>query len=224
MTTKNNNNLLEFDEKLRKKHGNFIIGIDEVGRGSVAGPIVAGAVCFSPNTVIPDLNDSKSLTEKLREQIYEEIISKALVYCTEFIYPEEIDEKGLTWANKECMKRAALKIKNQIGEASLFIIDASPLNSFLVPQIMFKKADNISQSVAGASIIAKVERDHYMKEVLDKKYPGYDFANSKGYIGPKHKAAIKQLGLIKGVHRFSYHLKFPKEFSQISILDLKPRG
>ena len=105
-------------------------------------------MCFPINTIIPDLNDSKTLTEKLREQIYEEIILKALAYCTEFIYPEEIDEKGLTWANKECIKRVALNIKNQVGEASLFIIDASPSNSSLIPQIMLKKADQY-KSICG---------------------------------------------------------------------------
>jgi ribonuclease HII len=197
--------LKAFDDELREQYGSIIVGCDEAGRGSLAGPIAACAVVLPANQRINGLDDSKKLSHVKRLQLSKIIKEVALSWHVEMIEADEIDEKGLTWANSQVMLRAAQKVTEDLGKIDLYIIDQSPKFE-LKPHIMMPKADGISLSVAAASVLAKTTRDLLMIE-LNKTYTGYDLDNSKGYISPAHKEGIEKRGLVKGLHRFSYNIK-----------------
>lgn len=198
--------LLEFDQKLRKQYGPCLVGIDEAGRGAGASVIVAAAVCLPPNTIIEGLNDSKQLTPEKRIELDKQIRNKALAFDIQEISAEQIDTKGIQWANKHVMLRAAHAVQDKLNrEVDLYIVDESPCTR-LDPMVKFPKADGKSLSVAAASVLAKVYRDALMDE-LAKIYPNYHLDISKGYLTPEHKEAIQKFGLIKGLHRFSYNIK-----------------
>lgn len=196
--------LHEFDNDLRHQYGQIIVGIDEVGRGAVAGPIAAAAVILKPDANIVGLTDSKKLTAAKREALYPIIKANALAYDIQYIAADLIDEFGLTWANQEVMLRAAMKVTQSVEKVDLYVIDQSPQFN-LKPNMMFPKADSRSLSVAAASVLAKVWRDNYMIDTA-KLYPQYKWEDSKGYINSEHKEAIVKYGKIHGLHRFSYNL------------------
>ena len=186
--------LKKFDDELRLKYGRYIAGIDECGRGSLAGPLVAACV-----------NDSKKLSQKKREELYDKIITSCISYGLTEISAEEIDEKGIQEANLNAMISSASKAIKYIDELPhLYIIDQGPKNN-LHPQLMIPKADSTSLAVAAASIIAKVHHDRVLAK-LHEDYPEYDLISNKGYITAKHKEAIVKFGL-QHFHRKSYQIK-----------------
>lgn len=176
-----------------------IAGIDEAGRGPLAGPVVAAAVILPPDVEIPGINDSKKLTEKKREHYYEEIRNKALAFGTGMAEPEEIDSINILQASLRSMERA---VNNLSEHPDFLLIDGINTINISVQQKAVKKGDSLSISIAAASIIAKVTRDHIMK-AYHKKYPLYDFASHKGYGSKSHKGALATFGP-SPIHRKSF--------------------
>lgn len=189
--------LYEFDKSIR--NGRVICGVDEAGRGPLAGDVYAAAVIFDEDTVIDGINDSKKLSEKKREVLFDEIIEKAKAYCIATASIEEIEQLNILNAAMLAMKRAVegLKIKPQLA-----LIDGNKSPDIDIPAETVIKGDAKSQSIAAASILAKVARDRYMKE-LDKKYPQYQFSKHKGYGTKLHYEMIEKYG-ISPVHRPSF--------------------
>ncbi|MBR4292196.1 MAG: ribonuclease HII [Clostridia bacterium] len=182
----------------------IICGVDEVGRGPLCGDVYAAACILPRGLVIEGLNDSKKLSEKRREAIYEEIKANAIAYAVATATPEEIDEINILNAAMLAMRRAieALNVK-----PTLALIDGNTLRDFGVPAIAVIGGDAKSPSIAAASILAKVERDRYCLE-LEKQYPGYGIAKHKGYPTKAHMDAVRELGP-SPCHRKSF-LKFLK--------------
>ena len=180
-----------------------VCGIDEVGRGPLAGPVVAGAVILSPDCEILYLNDSKKLSEKKRELLYDEIMEKAVATGIGVISPARIDEINILQATYEAMRMAISNLKVQ---PSVLLNDAVTIPLVEIPQIPIIKGDAKSVSIAAASIIAKVTRDHMMVE-YEEIYPGYSFASNKGYGSAQHIAALKELGPTP-IHRQSFIKNF----------------
>ena len=188
----------------------IILGIDEVGRGPYAGPLVIGA-CILPknrkeNPWIDELNDSKKLSEKKREELYEIIKKEAPASATGWVSSEELDEIGMSAALKLATRRAVEQIREKKVPFTEIIIDG--ISNFLVGTTLenhvttMKKADFLIKEVSAASIVAKVERDNYMKN-LAKKYPGYGFEKHVGYGTAAHQKAMEELGLTPE-HRRSF--------------------
>ena len=181
----------------------YICGIDEVGRGPLAGPVVAGAVILPKSCDILYLNDSKQLSEKKREELYEVIMEKAVSTGLGFVTPRRIDEINILQATYEAMRMA-------IGELDpspdLLLNDAVTIPGVTIRQVPIIKGDAKSISIAAASIIAKVTRDRLMTE-YEKTYPGYGFASNKGYGSAEHIAAIQKLGPTP-IHRRSFIKNF----------------
>ena len=184
----------------------FICGIDEVGRGPFAGPVVAGAVILPKTEEILYLNDSKKLSEKKREELYDIIMDKAVAVGLGMETNEVIDEINIKRATHSAMRKAIKDLKNpKTGEMytpDILLVDAEHIPDVDIRQVGIIKGDAKSVSIAAASIIAKVTRDRMMVE-YDKIYPGYDFAGNKGYGTAAHIAAIKELGMTP-IHRRSF--------------------
>lgn len=207
-------NLYKFEEKLYDLGFHSICGVDEAGRGPLAGPVCVAA-CILPEFVrIEGLNDSKKLTEKKREMLYKEIIKKAISYKVVFISEEEIDELNIYQATKKGMLEAILGLKIPADYA---LIDAMPLSELKLPHDSIVHGDALSASIAAASILAKVTRDHYMDK-MDIKYPNYGFKNHKGYGTRAHMEALEKFGPCK-IHRKTFY-PVSKYFSKQLSLDL----
>lgn len=192
--------MLNFEENYYTEKVNFIVGVDEAGRGPLCGPVVA-ACCILPKDYKNDhINDSKKLSEKKREIAYKEIIKNALDYGIGIVDAKRIDEINIYEATKEAMHIAISKLKISYD---LILTDAMKLQNEKVEVIPLIKGDAKCECIAAASIIAKVTRDHILEE-YDKKYPQYGFKSHKGYGTKKHIEAIKQYGIIKDFHRESY--------------------
>lgn len=181
----------------------YICGIDEAGRGPLAGPVVAGAVVLGPETEILYLNDSKKLSEKKREILYDEIREKAVAVGVGIVSPARIDEINILQATYEAMRMAvdSLEVRPDI-----LLNDAVMIPEIEIMQVPIIKGDQKSVSIAAASIIAKVTRDRLMTE-YDKVIPGYDFARHKGYGTKKHIEALKELGP-SPIHRTTFIKNF----------------
>lgn len=177
----------------------LIVGIDEAGRGPLAGPVYAAAVLFDPSFKNEEINDSKKLTPKEREKLFPLIESKALAYGIASVSAAEIDRINIYEATKVCMKKALAQIS---AKYDLVITDAMPLEG-VEPLVAMIRGDGQCLNVAAASILAKVSRDHEMM-ALDRLYPRYGFARHKGYGTKEHLAALAQYGPILGVHRLTY--------------------
>ena len=171
----------------------LICGIDEAGRGPLAGPVAAGAVILPRDCTILYLNDSKKLSEKRREELFLEIKEKALAWNVAVVSPARIDEINILQATYEAMP-------------DLLLNDAVTIPGMEIPQIPIVKGDAKSVSIAAASILAKVTRDHLMAE-YDKLYPGYGFAKHKGYGTAAHIAALRELGP-SPIHRRTFIKNF----------------
>ena len=182
----------------------MLCGIDEVGRGPLAGPVCAGAVVLPPEKELLYLNDSKKLTEKKREELYDVITKEALAYATAFVSPARIDEINILQATYEAMTQAVQTLCNYLGQApGALLIDAVRVPQLSqYRQISIVKGDAKSASIAAASIVAKVERDRLMED-YDRVYPGYGFASNKGYGAAEHIAALKRLGPLP-IHRKTF--------------------
>ena len=188
--------LCEFDRRQAiKQESNFLIGIDEAGRGPLAGPVVACA-CFIPPSVVQhfgNVNDSKKLTEAKREEIFKQLTSgSGVLYGVGFATAQEIDELNILQATFLAMRRAAQKFLKMPDSCAL-IDGPYPVKDLPLKQAPIIDGDAKSLAIAAASIIAKVTRDHYMA-VLDTLYPGYDFGGHKGYGTAKHMQALRELG------------------------------
>lgn len=181
----------------------YICGIDEVGRGPLAGPVVAGAVILDPQVDILYLNDSKQLSAAKREQLYEEIKEKAIAYSIGVVSPARIDEINILQATYEAMRIAVngLQVTPEVLLNDAVIIPGLPMI-----QEKIIKGDARSLSIAAASILAKVERDRMMVE-YDKLYPGYGFASNKGYGSGEHIETLKEVGPTP-IHRYSFIKNF----------------
>ena len=181
----------------------LICGIDEAGRGPLAGPVAAGAVILPRDCTILYLNDSKKLSEKRREELFLEIKEKALAWNVAVVSPARIDEINILQATYEAM-RAAIGGLSQTPD--LLLNDAVTIPGVEIPQIPIVKGDAKSVSIAAASILAKVTRDHLMAEYV-KLYPGYGFAKHKGYGTAAHIAALRELGP-SPIHRRTFIKNF----------------
>lgn len=177
----------------------YICGIDEVGRGPLAGPVVAGAVILPKDDMILYLNDSKKLSEKKREMLYDEIMNRAVATGIGMASPARIDEINILQATYEAMRMA---IDNLKVRPDILLNDAVTIPQVGILQVPIIKGDAKSISIAAASIIAKVTRDRLMVE-YDKVLPGYDFASNKGYGTKAHIAGLKELGPTP-IHRRSF--------------------
>lgn len=173
-----------------------ILGMDEAGRGPICGPLVVAGVIFEPGYQNEAINDSKKLSEKKREKLFDQIQRDAKDYWIEFVFERQIDEENIYRATQNCMDRIATKAK-----AQYVLSDAMPLNSCTNFEAIIK-GDQKSMSIAAASILAKVTRDRYMT-VLDHFYPQYGLARHKGYPTRAHLQAIEEFGVTE-FYRRSY--------------------
>ncbi len=186
-----------------------VCGVDEAGRGPLAGPVCAAAVILPLGLEIPGLNDSKKLTEKRREALFDAIVSSAVAYSVAFASVGEIEELNILNADFLAMNRAIAGL--QVA-ADFAIIDGNqPLRNAAVPSVCVVKGDSKSMSVAAASVLAKVSRDRLMLEYA-KQYPDYGFDKHKGYGTKAHYAALRQFGPCE-IHRPSFLRKFQEQES-----------
>ncbi len=190
--------MYEYENKLKEQGYKYIAGTDEVGRGPMAGPLVVACVILPEDEIIEGLNDSKKLTEKKREQLAKIIKEKAIEYQIQYMSVEEVDELNVYEASRQAMMKCIRKMKHKVDYV---LSDAMPLD-FEFPCLSIIKGDMKSASIAAASIIAKVERDHYMVE-LGKQYPMYGFEKHKGYVTKAHLQAINEYGICEH-HRLSF--------------------
>lgn len=177
----------------------LICGVDEVGRGPLAGPVFTAAVILPKDCEILYLNDSKKLSEKKREELFLEISEKALAIGIGSCTPEEIDALNIKQATRKAMLQAVQNLELQPG---LVLVDAETITGLDIRQVPIIKGDAKSVSIAAASIVAKVTRDHLMME-YDKLYPQYGFASNKGYGSAVHMQALKEYGPCP-IHRRSF--------------------
>ncbi|MBS5544510.1 MAG: ribonuclease HII [Lachnospiraceae bacterium] len=201
-------NRLEEMCRYEKEHEDcaLICGIDEAGRGPLAGPVVAGAVILPKNSRILYLNDSKKLSEKRREELFVRIQKEALAWSVGIAEPERIDEINILQATYEAMRKA---IQGLPQKPDLLLNDAVTIPDVEIAQIPIVKGDAKSLSIAAASILAKVTRDHMMME-YDKIYPEYGFGKHKGYGTAAHMEAIRRFGPCP-IHRRTFIKKIVGE-------------
>ena len=185
------------------EHLGYLCGIDEVGRGPLAGPVVACAVILPKDHDILYLNDSKKLTAHKREELYDVIMEKAVAVGIGMASPQRIDEINILQATYEAMREAISKLK---VTPQLLLNDAVTIPQVTIPQVPIIKGDAKSASIAAASIVAKVTRDRMMVE-YDKTLPGYGFASNKGYGSSEHIEALKKYGP-SPIHRASFITHF----------------
>ncbi len=203
--------LAEFDAEIRAEGFPILCGVDEAGRGPLAGPVTAAAVILPPDADIAGLNDSKKLTPAKRDQLYEDITHTALAYCVASAAVEEIEAVNILQATFLAMRRA---VEGLTVRADLLLIDGNQTPPGLsIPVRTIVKGDGRSAAVAAASILAKVTRDRYMME-QDRLYPGYGFAQHKGYGTKAHYEALREQGLTP-IHRRSFLKKWLGEESAL---------
>lgn len=190
--------LIAFDDEYRTNHP-LVCGIDEAGRGPLAGPVVCAAVIFDKGVQIPYVNDSKKLTEKRREALFDEIMEKAKCVGIGMATEKEIDELNILNATK---KAFATAVNSMETVPDIILADAITIESLPIKQVSFVKGDAKSFSIASASIVAKVTRDRLMKDYA-KIYPEYHFEKHKGYGTAAHYAALREFGPCD-IHRLTF--------------------
>ena len=181
----------------------LICGVDEAGRGPLAGPVCAAAVILPRGLEIPGLNDSKKLTDKKRRELYDVIVSEAEAYGIAFATEQEIDEINILQATFLAMERAVSQLSVR---PDLALVDGNRAPKLSLPVKTVVKGDSLSANIAAASILAKVTRDRLLEE-LDTQYPAYGFAVHKGYGTKRHYEALREFGPCP-VHRLSFLKKF----------------
>ena len=191
----NNQERLKYENEAIGAGYSRILGVDEAGRGPMAGPLVVGGVIFPEDFYDDRINDSKKLTEKKREALYDLIIENALAYQIEVLSVEEVDTLNVYEASRTGMKRIVESL-----EPDFTLSDAMPLGD--IPHLSIIKGDAKSLSIGAASILAKVTRDRIMKE-YGKQYPEYGFEKHKGYVTKVHKEALEKYG-VTPIHRKSF--------------------
>lgn len=199
MTENIEKDFLYYENLYSENNNKLVRGVDEAGRGPLAGPVCAAAVIMPYGIIIDGVNDSKKLTEKKRELLFDTIKEKSLCYGIAFSDEKEIDEVDILNATFLAMKRAVKSLKIQ---PDLILVDGNRLPDFDIPAKTIVKGDSLSHSIACASILAKVTRDRLMKE-LSKKYPEYGFEKHKGYGTKAHYEAIKANGICE-IHRRTF--------------------
>lgn len=197
-----------FDKVMRLESG-VVCGIDEAGRGPLAGDVYAAAVVFDDDVFIEGLNDSKKLSEKRREELYDEIVAKAKAYCVAVASVDEIDSYNILQATFLAMKRSYEGLNMNID---LALVDGNRVPPLECNVKTVVKGDSVSASIAAASILAKVSRDRYMKEIAEK-YPQYQFEKHKGYGTKLHYEMLDKYG-ISDVHRLSFLKKYIKQHGE----------
>lgn len=197
-------NLKEIEKKLYSTGLKYIAGIDEAGRGPLAGPVVVGIAIMKPDSFIEGVNDSKKISEKKRELLYEQITSEAIDWAVGIVDQREIDEINILNATKKALHMA---ISNLKIKPDRILVDAlEHIDTYGIPYTSIIKGDALVYSISAASIIAKVTRDRIMRE-YDEIYPEYGFAKHKGYGTAKHIQAIKTYGPCP-IHRKSFIKNF----------------
>ena len=195
--------LWEIEDGLKAQKVGVICGVDEAGRGPLAGPVCAAAVILPEHLEIPGLNDSKKLSDKKRRELFPLIQEQAVAYGIAFASEKEIDELNILQATFLAMKRALAQLE---GKADFAMIDGNRETDFGLPCMTVVKGDSRSANIAAASVLAKVMRDEYMIE-LAREYPQYGFEVHKGYGTKAHYAALREHGMCPA-HRRSFLRKF----------------
>lgn len=196
--------LKEIEKEFYDRGVNYIAGIDEAGRGPLAGPVVVACVLLPKDSMIEGVNDSKKVSENKREKLYDLIIQEAISYGVGIVYQEEIDEINILQATKKALTMAITQMETN---PNIIMVDAlNGIDTLGIPYKSIIKGDAKCYSIAAASIIAKVTRDRIMRE-WDKVYPEYGFAAHKGYGTAKHIAAIKEYGPCP-IHRRTFIKNF----------------
>ena len=197
----------EFEEKLWDEGFQRIMGLDEVGRGCLAGPVVAAGVIFKPGTNIEDIRDSKTIPETEREQLAELIKKEALFWTVQEGSIQEIEKLNILWASLATMQKCA---ETEGAKPDYLLVDGNRYVTSLVPYTCLVKGDNRSMSIGAASILAKVYRDNLMKK-LSEKYSEFGWETNVGYPTPHHKRALKEFGITKH-HRVGFSLGTEKKY------------
>jgi len=213
MKMQNEINLYEYEEELYDLGYSNICGVDEAGRGPLAGPVVVAACILPPFLRIPGINDSKKLSEKKREELYKVIVKNAISYKVVFVSVKDVDELNIYNATKKGMLEA---INGLNVKPDYVLIDAMPLGELELSNKSIIHGDAKSASIAAASILAKVSRDHYMKK-MDTKYPNYGFSKHKGYCTKAHMEALEKYGPC-AIHRKTFY-PVTKYFSKQMSID-----
>lgn len=203
MKTREIIDMYSFEKEAKANGFNIVCGVDEAGRGPLAGPVCAAAVILPENVEIEGLNDSKKLSEKKREELFSVICEKAVAYCVAFASVEEIEQYNILNATMIAMSKA---VKGLTITPEIAFIDGNKAPKLEIPVKTIIKGDALSASIAAASVLAKVSRDRLLYE-YDEKYPQYGFAKHKGYGTAEHIEAIKKYGASE-VHRMSFIRKF----------------
>ena len=196
----------EYEEKAWANGYSSVCGVDEAGRGPVAGPVCAAAVILPAEIVIEGLNDSKKLSEKKREKLFDEITENALAWSVSLVDERVIDEINILQATYEAMRQAIEKLNPQ---PAVLLNDAVRIPQVAIQQVPIIKGDAKSVSIAAASIVAKVTRDRMMEQ-YEEVFPGYGFARNKGYGSKEHIEALQTMGPT-AIHRRSFIGHFVKE-------------
>ena len=201
VTLRRDAGLYGFERALRRNGLDPIAGVDEAGRGACAGPLVAGAAILAEGKagVIPELADSKLLTEKARERVYARIVKRAVAWSVVVIEPDECDRLGMHVANVEALRRAVALLSVKPGYV---LTDGFPVDGLDVPGLAVWKGDQVAACIAAGSVLAKVTRDRIMVG-LDAEYPSYDFRTHKGYITDLHSAKLIEHGPC-AIHRMRF--------------------
>lgn len=206
-----------FDEAYAEKYG-IVCGTDEAGRGPLAGDVVAAAVVLPRGIVIDGLDDSKKLSEKKRELLYDEIIEKALAFGIAHSSPAEIDETNILVASLTAMRRAVDTVCQTL-RPDVILVDGNRNTNFGIESVPIVHGDALSQSIAAASILAKVTRDRMCAD-YEAAYPGYGFARHKGYPTAEHKLAVYMKGACE-IHRKSFLGFLERDRDKLEVARLK---
>ncbi|MDI6792552.1 MAG: ribonuclease HII [bacterium] len=190
---------IEYEESVRRQGYRLIAGVDEAGRGPLAGPVVAAAVVLPANPDLPTVNDSKKLTPKQRGLAYQKILEVASDWAIGVVNEGRIDRINILQATYEAMREAIVNLKTS---PEFILVDGRAIPGLTIPQRPLVDGDRLSLSIAAASVIAKVIRDQIMMD-YDREYPEYGFARHKGYGTKAHREAIAKLGPCK-IHRRSF--------------------
>lgn len=201
---------LEFEKKLWAKGFSRIIGLDEVGRGCLAGPVVAAGVIIKPGTFIEGVKDSKRISKKLRNNLEKQIKDKALYWTIKQGSIEEIDRLNILWASLNTMQKC---VEDENANPDYLLVDGNRFITSLIPYTCLIGGDDRSMSIAAASILAKVYRDSLMSE-LNEVYPEFGWDTNFGYPTPHHKKALEEFGKTK-FHRTSFKLGTEKNYKKV---------
>ena len=210
-----NVNMYAYEEELIDDGINLIAGVDEAGRGPIAGPVVIASCILPVNYRIPGLNDSKQLSKKKREELYKEIVKHAISYKVIFVSAEEVDNSNIYTATQEAMKQSLLQLSVKPEYA---LIDFMPIKDIDIPTKSITHGDALSASIAAAGILAKVTRDEYMAK-MDIKYPNYGFKHNMGYATKMHMESLEKYGPCP-IHRKSFY-PVSKYFNQTEQLSFE---